>query len=259
LIQAADIALAEGDLKTAKANLAHLEASGSDTDELKLLRANLYAAEGKVTEAMAELEKISAKSIAAETLRSRIAAVTATNAAELESRLAAAPNDPAVLGRLCTLYRREQPQKALTYCRRAAEAQPDNVNHVVGYAAALVQARQFEAAASILRKVVEKIPDNSVAHANLATALFQLKLYPDARAEFLWLSRDQPESAGPYLFLGIISDELGEYSDALAYYRKYVGIADPLTNKTDIEKVNLRIPALVKLVKEGKNGKSGHR
>ena len=103
-----------------------------------------------------------------------------------------------------------------------------------------------------MRKIIEIVPDNSTAHANLATALFQLKRYPDAKAEFQWLTNAQPKSAGAYLFLGIVHDQLAEYLDAMANYQQYLRLADPTGNKLDIDKVNLRLPALQKLIKAGK-------
>ena len=100
-------------------------------------------------------------------------------------------------------------------------------------------------------------PDNATARANLAAALFQLKRYPEAKIEFLWLIRQQPDAAGPYYFLGVLHDELSEYMDAVANYQQYLRLADPNEHKTDIERVNLRLPQIQKLIREGKGKKSG--
>ncbi|MBK6723553.1 MAG: hypothetical protein IPG58_09885 [Acidobacteria bacterium] len=89
----------------------------------------------------------------------------------------------------------------------------------------------------------------------MATALFQLKRYDEAIVQFNWLANAQPRDAGAYLFLGIIHDELTEYMDAAANYQQYIKLADPVENKLDIEKVTLRLPAVQKLIKEGKGKK----
>lgn len=248
----ADIAIFDGDIARAKDILARLDTATTVSDSLKLLKANIFAAEGKSDEALEQLNLINPKNSAAADLRNRITAEHSTNPADLEKQLAINTKDPLILGRLCALYRRDDPAKALDYCRRAAEAEPNNVNHAVGFGAALVQAKQFDAAVNILRKIIEIVPDNSTAHANLATALFQLKRYPDAKAEFQWLTNAQPKSAGAYLFLGIVHDKLAEYLDAMANYQQYLRLADPVESKLDIDKVNLRLPALQKLIKAGK-------
>ena len=90
----------------------------------------------------------------------------------------------------------------------------------------------------------------------LQLPLFQLKRYPEAKAEFQWLTNAQPKSAGAYLFLGILHDESAEYMDAMANYQQYLRLADPAENKLDIEKVNLRLPPLQKLIKDGKGKKN---
>ena len=255
LLQLADIAIAEGDMIRATEIVSRLE-SVDRSDQTSMLRARIFAADGRFDEASNALALISRPNSAAVELQNRIKTQRSTDAVELEKQLAANPKDPAVLGRLCTIDRRSDPIKALEYCRRAAEAEPGNFHHALGFGAALVQAKQFDAAEKILRKLLAVAPENSSAHANLATALFQLKRFPEAKIEFQWLVDRQPGSAGAYLFLGILHDQLAEYIDALANYQQYLRLADRVENKLDIDKVNLRLPALQKLIKDGK-GKHG--
>ncbi|MGE3465574.1 MAG: tetratricopeptide repeat protein [Pyrinomonadaceae bacterium] len=251
LFHLADIALAEGDLVRANALAARLDAGKPSTD-LLVLKANILAQEGKFDEALAMVGEVGPTHAGAADLRKRIAATRSTDPVEVESNLAADPKNVAILSRLCVLYRKEHPAKSLEYCRRASEAEPNNVNHAVGFAAALVQAKQYDAAVALLTKLIEVFPDNATARANLGTALFQLKRYNDAKEQFRWLTAAQPRSAAAYLFLGIAHDELEEYSDAAANYQQYLRLADPVENKLDIDKINLRMPALQKLIKQGK-------
>jgi tetratricopeptide (TPR) repeat protein len=252
LLQLADIAVAEGDVVKAKDLAARLEQIAAGNDSVNLLKAHIAAQEGRFADAIKSLDEIKDPPSAAVELRGKITAMRSGNTADLEKQLEADPKNAGILGRLCTLYRRDDPAKALEMCRRASEAEPSNINHAVGFGAALVQAKQFDAAVNLFRKILEITPDNATAHANLATALFQLKRMPEAKAEFLWLTNAQPASAGAYLFLGIIHDQLDEFVDAMASYQQYLRLADPVENKLDIDKVNLRIPAVQKLIKAGK-------
>lgn len=249
LFQLADIAIAESDLVKAKEIAGHLLGNAADVDALNLLNANIAAFEMRYDDAIKFLDEIKNPPPAASELRARIKAVRSDNAGELEKQLESDAKNSAILGRLCALFRRDDPVKALEYCRRASEAEPGNITHAIGFGAALVQAKQFDHAVSLFRRILETAPDNATARANLATALFQLKRLPEAKSEFQWLTSAQPRSAGAYLFLGIIHDQLGEFLDAAANYQQYLRLADPVENKLDIEKVNLRLPALQKKVK----------
>lgn len=256
MFQLADIALVEGDLQRANSLAAVLERSGQNKDELNLLRANILAGEGKFDDALKQLDAITKPTAAALSLRSQIVANSSQNPADIEKQLETDAMNVQLLGRLCNLYRKDDPQKALAYCRRANAIEPTNVSHAVGYGAALVQAKQYDAAVNLLRNILQKVPDNRTAHANLATALFQLDRYAEAKPEFEWLTAKDPTLAGPYYFLAIAHDHLAEYMDAMANYQSYLRLADPVANKLDIEKINLRLPHLQKLIKEGKGKKN---
>jgi tetratricopeptide (TPR) repeat protein len=174
---------------------------------------------------------------------------------DLEEKLKSDEKNAVILGRLCSLYRKDDPAKSLEYCKRAYESEPDNINHVIGFGAALVQAEKFDAAVSLFRQVLEVVPDNYTAHANLAIALFKLERFEEAKAEYLWLTKKQPDLPIAYYFLGITHDRLKEYIDAMANYQQFLRIADQDLNKVEIEKVNLRLPSLQKLIKQGKGKK----
>ena len=255
LFQLADLVIVEGDIVRAREILARLEIGVPRSEALRLISANVLALESKYDEALVELDAIKTNGPPVNDLRKRITAIRSTNPAELEKQLETDERNITILSRLCSLFRKDDPTKALAFCRRASEVEPSNVSHAVGFGAALVQAKQFDTAVQLLNKIIGAAPDNSTARANLATALFQLKRYPEAIDQFNWLATAQPRSAGAYLFLGIIHDELTEYMDAAANYQQYIRLADPVENKLDIEKVNLRLPAVQKFIKEGKGKK----
>ena len=256
LAQSAEIALDEGDYVRAVADAALLEKVSPDAEAVVLVRARVLAHDGKIDEAVKLLDLNSTPSSEAAALRTNLIASGSTNPADLEKQIAADPKSVLLLGQLCNVYRKDDPVKALDFCRRASEAEPGNVSHAVGFAAALVQAKQFDSAVALLKKIVEIVPDNWTAHANLATALFQLKRYVEAKVEFEWLTAKQPRVAAAYYFLAIAHDQLTEYMDAMANYQQYLRLADPVQNKLDIEKVNLRLPLLKRLIKQGKGKKN---
>ncbi|MCA1589442.1 MAG: tetratricopeptide repeat protein, partial [Acidobacteria bacterium] len=104
----------------------------------------------------------------------------------------------------------------------------------------------------LLRKLAAAESDNATIRANLATALFQAKRYAEAKTEYQWLIERQPTLAAAYYFLAIVHDQQKEYLDALANYQEFLRRADPVANKLEIEKVNLRLPSLQRQVKDGK-------
>ncbi len=256
LLQAANLALGDGDIDRAKQIAARLETLEKSSDAVNYLKANIAANEGNFDGAIKYLDAIKTPGTEATDLRNIINASRSASPVDLEKQLEADGNNVQILGRLCNLYRKDDPQKALAYCKRANAIEPMNAGHAIGYAAALVQAKQYDAAVNLLRNILQKVPDNRTARANLATALFQLDRYSEAKPEYEWLSAKEPTLAAPYYFLAIIHDHLGEYMDAMANYQSYLRLADPAANKLDIEKINLRLPQLQKLIKEGKGKKN---
>ena len=178
------------------------------------------------------------------------------NLAELEKLIAADPKNVSALARLCVAARKIDPAKALDYCRRAAELEPADLNHVIGYAAALVQSKQFALAIGLLRRVISAAPENYTAHANLATALFELKRYPEAITEFEWLVEKKPDLTIGYYFLGIAYDLVQRYPEAMVNYKKFLSLADPGYNKAEIENVNLLLPILAKQIEKLKRSRN---
>lgn len=257
LTERAEIALTEGDAARALEIVKILLANSVNSPTVKVLQARIYAETGKSDEALKILDSIQSSSPEVSALRGVILANTSTNADDLEKQLAKDAKNAFVLGRLCTVLRTGNPLKAIDYCRRASEAQPENVNHAIGFGAALVQAKRYEEAVNLFRRLAEFAPDNFTVRANYATALFQLKRFPAAKTEYLWLTEKQPNLAIAFYFLGITHDQLGEYLDAMANYQQFLRLADQNQNKLEIEKVNLRLPILQKQIKDKKGKKNG--
>jgi len=175
--------------------------------------------------------------------------------AALEELLKRDPKNASLLARLGNAYRRVDPVKSQDYYYRALQLDPKNEKYAVGYGAALVQSRQFAAAEKILRQVISANPDNYTAHANLALALFEMKRFPDALPEYEWLAAAKPDIAVTYFFIAIAHDNLGQYQQALDAYQKFLTRADPVNNKLEIDKVNLRLPTLREQIRRGEGAK----
>ncbi len=252
LAEKAGFVLDEGDTAGAEAIIKTLETINPKSTNIKVLRARLLFALGKGVEAVAILNLIENPSADIVAIRDKIVLSSSENIGELEKQLEKNPSDPFILGKLCSLFRTSDPVKALDRCRRASEADPQNLSPAIGYGAALVQAKMFVEAIALLRKLQTITPDNVTVRANLATALFQLKRFPEAKLEYQWITEKQPTIPIAFYFLAITHDYLAEYLDAMANYQQFLRIADADKNKLEIEKVNLRLPALHKQIKDKK-------
>ncbi|MEO5860426.1 MAG: tetratricopeptide repeat protein [Pyrinomonadaceae bacterium] len=251
----AEIALMERDADLGETYVRVAENAGSITNETKRLRAVALSMKGKKAEALALLETIDAPS---ESVTSMIADIRDGDVADLtglEAKVVRTPDDINALTKLCHGFRISDPLKAIEYCRRASALEPSELSHAIGFGAALVQAKQYEQAIALFRKLLTIAAENATIRANLATALFQSKCYADAEAEFRWLTEKQPDSPTAFYFLGIVHDQLGEYLDALANYQQFLRLANAEKDKLEVEKVNLRMPAVQRLAKERKGKK----
>lgn len=155
---------------------------------------------------------------------------------------------------LASLYARLGASERLTdtpasiaHFRRALELSSQNADYATGYAAALVQARRFEEAVAILRRVIAAAPDSYPAHANLAASLDALKRYDQSLVEYLWLRERRPELAITDFFIARTHDLLQQYPEALTNYEAFIKRADSAQHGLELERVNLRLPALRKL------------
>ncbi|MBK8809127.1 MAG: tetratricopeptide repeat protein [Acidobacteria bacterium] len=249
LAERAEIALVANDAKSAVVDAQSLVRS-SPSAANKFLLARALAAGGSVEEALKLIDSIPERTKEVEAFRQILVDAASVDPASLEKQLAADPKNVVVLGRLCSLLRTSDPQKALDYCRRAYDEDPKNIDYVIGFGAALVQAKQYENAITVLDKVLRVAPDNFTARANLAVALFQLKRFAEAKTAYRWLADRRPDLAIAHYFLGIIHDQLQEYMDAMANYQRFLKLADPEAQRLEIDKVNLRLPILQKQIKK---------
>jgi protein O-GlcNAc transferase len=262
----ADLLVITGEKERALEDLRALEAQSKSDWSLAVLVANLFGLAGHKEEARRiydSLPEVTKASLEGKTLLAALTDApcedTPETRASLERLVASDPKNAAALACLGLLTRTTDPEHSADYYRRAAEAEPRNADHAVGYAAALVQLRRFPEAAAILRRVIEFVPDKYEAHANLAAALYEMKLYNEAVVEYKWVSRARPELPVVHFFIAIAHDRLGDYEAALAEYETFLAQADARVNQLEIEKVNLRLPSLRNQIKRGEGLKKDKR
>lgn len=250
-----DFAAARDDAKFA------LQSNGAEKLPAQLLLARIYAAEGNFAESLKILDALDAeqqKLFLVTELRQAIlinGASDSASIAALEKMLESNSKNASLLGRLCVLMRTTNPPKALAYCQRASQIEPNNAAHAVGYGAALVQARQFEKAIGVLQRILTVVPDNYTARANLAAALYEAKRFAEAIVEFNRLLDTKPEISVSYFFLATAHDALGNFTEAMAAYQKFLGLADANQNQLEIDKVKLRLPSLKRQIEKGAGNK----
>jgi tetratricopeptide (TPR) repeat protein len=262
----ADLLFVLGERERALEDLRALEAKAKSDWQLAIRVANRYGLFGQKEEARRVYESLPAEAKASEDGKKLQAALTEARCedtpetrASLERLVATDPKNAAALACLGQLTRTTEPERSADFYRRAAEAEPRNADHAVGYAAALVQLRRFPEAAAILRRVIGDVPDKYEAHANLAAALYEMKLYNEAVVEYKWVSRARPELPVVHFFIAIAHDRLGEYEAALEAYETFLARADARVNQLEIEKVNLRLPSLRNQIKRGEGVKKDKR
>ena len=263
-----DLYLAAGDAERARAVIRELETQTKAASDWRLAVAvaNRYGLAGQKEEARRVYESLPDEAKNSDDGRKLLAALTDApcedtpeSRAALERLIASDPKNAGALACLGLLTRTTDPASAADFYRRAAEAEPQSVDHAVGYASALVQLRRFPEAATILQRVLRVAPDKYEAHANLAAALYEMKLYNQAVVEYKWISRARPELSVVHFFIATAHDRLGEYEAALAAYETFLARADARVNQLEIEKVNLRLPSLRNQIKRGEGVKKDKR
>lgn len=254
LSESIEISLLEGDFKSALKNAESLSRLYPNSINAKLLLTRSLFANGKTDEAVKILDSIENPTKEVLLLKSSISLTGNDNVEALEKILETDDENVAALGRLCVLLRAAQPKKALVYCRKASELEPNEINHAVGFGAALVQEKRYADAVGLFQKLAASSPENYTIRANLATALFQMENYAEAIREYQWITAQQPDLPVAYYFLAISHDKSEEYMDAMANYQQFLRLADN-SLQLEIDKVNLRLPILQKLIKQGKGKK----
>jgi len=255
LFETIDLYIKDRDSKNAVDRSKFFVASYPDSMLAKMLLARSYELNGDSAEALKVLESIQKPSPEVVSFIKEIKFGGNENVDDLEKLLVDDPNNASVLGKLCSLMRTTDSQKALDYCRKALELDKSNINYAIGYGAALVQLKQYPTAVAVFRNLLKYDAKNYTVRANLATALFQLNEFEEAKTEYQWIVAEKPNLAVGFYFLAICYDKLEEYEDALEKYEHFLRLAKAENMTLEIEKVSLRLPGLKSQIKSGKGKK----
>ncbi|HEX8336811.1 MAG TPA: tetratricopeptide repeat protein, partial [Pyrinomonadaceae bacterium] len=173
----ADLLISTGEKERALEDVRALEPLARSDWKLAVALANRYGLAGKKDDSRRVYEALPEEAKQSEEGRKLHAALTDLPCEEtpearaaLEQLIAPEPKNAAALACLGRLERTRTPERSAELYRRAAEAEPRNVDYAVGYAAALVQLRKFAEAAGILQRVIAAAPEHYEAHANFAAA-----------------------------------------------------------------------------------------
>lgn len=271
LKERAEVYLDQGNYQAAIADFHSALSIKPGDKEISLRLAHAFELNNKPEEAQRIYESLGDKSTAAKSPVEAIGSINVVGKPEdiaaansddpkvaqpaLEKLLIANPKSAKLFARLGEVTRRIDPEKSAGSYRQANEIDPVNPKYATGYAAALVQLRRFAQAEVILRRVIAAAPNEYTAHANLALALYEMKRFAEALPEYEWLAQARPEIAATYFFMATAHDNLGEYKPALDAYERFLSLADPVSSKLDIEKVNLRLPRLRDQISRGQGTK----
>jgi tetratricopeptide (TPR) repeat protein len=261
----AEVSMARNDLKAAIEDLrASAEAESNVPNRLRL--AGALAAAKRYDEAVSLYRQILQDDPSNNEARTALAAAMiesgkgAEAVTQLESLIKAEPNRADLRAQLAELYLQAQPEKALEQYLAAAKIEPSQPAHQIGVAASLVKLGRFQEAVGASRQALAQAPKENVAYfarTNLATALFKLDDFQNAAGEYVRIldyqrkRGDRKRTAITLYFLGICFDKLGDYEQALKAYEQFLALASA-DNQLEIDKVNLRLPPLLRQIKEGK-------
>src|SRR5215207_10074704 len=161
LLGRADLLISSGEKERALEDVRALEPLVKTDWKLAIAVGNRYGLIGKKDEARRVYDSLPEEAKQSEEGRKLHAAVTdlpceetAEAHATLEHLIKAEPKNAAAFACLGRLERTGNPERSADLYRRAAEAEPRNMDYAVGYAAALVQLRKFAEAAGILQRVI---------------------------------------------------------------------------------------------------------
>ena len=181
---------------------------------------------------------------------------------QADAIVALAPNDPTAHEAAGDVFAETSPLDAARYYVWAARLAPDNVDVRVKLGTALVRAKKYSDSIEHLGLVVARQPDRREGHAGLAAALYAESKFADAAREFAWLAERDPKAAYVQFYLGASLDRTGDCRAALTAFERFLSLADPSTDRSRIDEVNLRLPGLRRQVdrgcaKDGKRASSG--
>jgi tetratricopeptide (TPR) repeat protein len=163
---------------------------------------------------------------------------------ELDAYVEADPDAAADLDAAGDVLLEAAPLEAARYYARATNNAPGNLDYRLKLGSALVRAGRHADAVDALEPVLARAADRREAHAGLAASYYGLGRYVEAAREFGWLAEKDPKATAVQFYLGASLDRIGDCRGAIDAFRRFLSAADPVADKTRIDDVNIRLPAI---------------
>ena len=165
-------------------------------------------------------------------LQQRIIGIYAADAdwkgliAYYQNKLAAAPNDPELIGLQASAYiENQQLDEGIAAYRKGLTLAPTDAELRLNLIAALRSAEQLEAAAAAYEVLSEQQPDNFGIYRELGKLYLELQDEGRAKSAYQRMIDRAPENAGTHLILAEIYTGHEWTADAVAAYQKAIALA----------------------------------
>jgi arylsulfatase A-like enzyme/Tfp pilus assembly protein PilF len=149
------------------------------------------------------------------------------------------------LAKLAEIYiRRGQLSHAVDFMERVAKINPANLQNMENLATAYLLTGRTGDTERVVRAILVQSPRDATAHNVYGNLEIQRGREGEARQHFEQAIKCDPGLAEPYLNLGLIAQNAGDISDAIAYYRDFLRKADKDKYREYIPKVRAALASL---------------
>ena len=116
------------------------------------------------------------------------------------------------------------PEEAIPHLIRAIVLNKENLEAQIQLAIAHELVDETEMSAMIYDKMIETNPEFLKAYYNKAAMLMGQGMFEEASTTFFQLLKKNPDYYKAYLGIAMSFDKLGRYSEAIRYYKKFLGL-----------------------------------
>ena len=116
------------------------------------------------------------------------------------------------------------PEEAIPHLIRAIVLNKENLEAQIQLAIAHELVDETEMSVMIYDKLIETNPEFLKAYYNKAAMLMGQGLFEEASKTFFQLLKKNPDYYKAYLGIAMSMDKLGRYSEAIRYYKKFLGL-----------------------------------
>jgi arylsulfatase A-like enzyme/Tfp pilus assembly protein PilF len=150
-----------------------------------------------------------------------------------------------IVAKLAELYiNRHDLPRAIDFMERVGKINPSNLQNMENLATAYLQMGRGSDAERVLRAILVRSPRDGTAHNLYGNLEIQRGREIEARHHFEQAIECDPVLAEPYLNLGLIAQNSGDATKAIACYRSFLNKADRAKYRDHIPKVKAALASL---------------